>query len=301
MEPVRVSPAEETSQPFYEHRAFKGAAAVVALITALIALAGPIGNAVDNLSPNPPERTAWVQVVLDTSVAMGQGFGDGEKTRLEAAVSAVEKAVKELDNSGVGLRGTSTSCGGESKPLVDLANGDSQEVIDAAAEQHPGGDASIVDAILGGLDEFNREPMQSHGPESRRLFVFTTSNRSCPWDDPTGEVQRKLEEAHHGRFGSVEVFALTSGGGEPARATPSGGSQTQMVALETVAASGGELDALETLLGPKARIHRVTSPAELYEQAEEAGEGAREAAEQIERVEEMDGLESGTSDEGGQQ
>lgn len=297
-----MSSPEQSRQPFYEHRAFKGTAAVVALVTALVALVRPVGNVLDSLSSETPQRTAWVQVVLDTSAAMGQEFGDGNQTRLAAAASAIQKAVKELDNSGVGLRGTSITCKGESKPLVDLASGDPQKVIDAASEQRPRGKASIVDAILGGLNEFNREPMQGQSPKSRSLFVFTAGSRVCPWDDPTGEVQRRLDEAHRERFGSVEVFALTSAGDQGTFTSMSmGGPQAQMVALETVASSSAELDALKSLLGPKAKIHRVTSTAELYEQAEEAGEGALEAVEQTEEETEESEGENGASDEGGPQ
>lgn len=293
-----MSPAEQSRQPFYEHRAFKGTAAVVALVTALLALVGPLRNAVDSLLSDSPERTAWVQVVLNTTSAMGQGFGDGGGTRLDAAVNAIEKSVKELDNYAVGLRKTSASCKDESKPLIDLADGDSQEVINRAKEQDPAGTASIVDAILGGLNEFDREPMQSHSPESKSLFVFTTAGQSCSWDDPTGKVERMLDEADLERRGSIEVFTLIPPGAQAASTAPSEGPQAQMVALATLVENDAELDVLEDLLGPQAMIHRVSNPAELYEQAEEAGEGAREAAEQ---AEEGEAGESGTSDEGGQQ
>lgn len=297
-----MDPVEQTRQPFYEHRAFKGTAAVVALATALIALVGPLRNAVDGLSPEPTARTAWVQVVLNTTAAMGTGFGEGDGTRLDAAVSAVAKAVKELDNSAVGLRSTSARCTGESRRLIDLANGDSQEVIDSAKEQRPKGEASIVDAILGGLDEFNREPMRSHGPESRTLFVFTAASESCPWEDPTGEVERMLEEADPKRFGAIEVFALRPDDEQSAAAAPSTPGP-RMVALETFVENDAELDVLEDLLGPDAQIHSVSGPAELYEQAEEAGEAVLETTERAEEEEgeEGEGGESGTSDEGGPQ
>ena len=290
-----MSPPEQTRQPFYEHRAFKGTAAAVALVTALVALVGPFGGLVDGLFPDSPERVAWTQVVLNTSSVMGEGFGDGDETTLEAAVGGVAKAIKELDNSGVGLRATSSSCEGESRKLIDLANGDAEEVILEAQKQQATGDASIVDAILGGLDEFNREPMRNHGPESKTMYVFTTETPSCPWDDPTGEVQRRLEEVEPERFGPVEVFTLVSDGGQEALAAPAA-RRPRMVALETVAENGTELAALETLLGPQARIHRVATPAELYEQAEKAGEEAGETVEQLEEE-----GENGTSDEGGQQ
>lgn len=289
-----MSSPEQDRQPFYEHRAFKGIAAVVALVTALVALAGPLGKALDGLSSDPPERTAWTQIVLNTSSAMGQGFGDGDETELEAAVAGVAKAVKELDNAGVGLRGTSADCEDESRKLIDLADGDAEEVVNAAKRERPAGNASIVDAILGGLDEFNREPMRSQGPEAKSLFVFTTNSPSCPWDDPTGEVERRLSEADHKRYGSVEVFALTSAGEDGALAS-AGRPETKMVALQAVAETGAELAALESLLGSEAKIHRVATPAELYEQAEQAGEVAREEGERVEES------ESGTSDEGGPQ
>jgi hypothetical protein len=291
-----VSPAEQTRPPFYEHRAFKGTAAIVALATALVALVGPLGKAVDGLSSDPPERIAWTQVVLNTSSAMGERFGDGDETALESAVAGVAKAVKELDNNGVGLRATSSSCEKESRGLVNLADGDADEVIREAREQRATGDASIVDAILGGLDEFNGEPMRDHGAKSKRMYVFTTDTPSCPWDDPTGEVRQRLEEIEPKRVGPVEVFALESDGEGTLASSATG--ESRMVSLATVAENGAELNALETLLGPRAEIHLVATPTELYEEAERAGEEAREAVEQIE---EGEAGETGTSDEGGQQ
>jgi len=289
-----LNSAEETTQPFYERRLFQGTAALVALATALLALVGPLRDAIDGVSPDPPKRGHWVEVVLNTSSAMGERFGEEGGTRLEAAAGAIAKAVKELDNSGVGLRSTPASCGDESKPLVDLADGSPDEVIREAQRQRPNGNASIVDAVIGALDEFDREPMQSHGPESRSLFVFTTAGPPCPLDDPTGEVERRLEEAHLTRFGSVEVFALTSSAEQNAAGiAPSEGPMTKLVAMEVADEEIAALGAIESVLGTQATIHYVDSPSELYSEAEAAGEDTQETAERSEEE-----GETGTSDEG---
>lgn len=252
-----MSPVQGTKRPFYDHPLFKGTAAVVALLGAVLALTGQLGEAIDNLVPDPQKKTVWTEVVLDTSAEMGEGFGDGGGTRLESAIEGVAKAVKELDNTNVGLRTTSTTCEGESRPLVDLAEGTPDEVIKRAKAQQPDGRASIADAVVGGLEEFNREPMREHGAKSRRLLVFTTDSEPCEWDQLLAdEVEARLKRI--AKVGDIEVLALRSQ------------SESQTVALADSGA--GELGVLEGALGAKVEIHYVSTPDELYEEAERAGE-----------------------------
>jgi hypothetical protein len=284
-----MSPPEQTRQPFYEHRAFKGTAAVVALVTALLALVGPLRDAIDGVSPDPTKRTGWTEVILNTSEDMGQRFGDGDRTRLDSAIEGIAQSVLELDNSNVGLLRTSSRCDGKSEPLVDLADGTSGEVIEAAEKQLPDGEANIAGAIIGALDEFERKPMREHGPQTRSLLIFTSASEPCPWEDPTGAVERRLKEADHGRIGGVDVLALSSG----QEAVTAGGSRMELAALTADPEGSSELAVIAALLGPQT-VHYVDTPEELYEQAEEAGEEVRETVEEID--DEEGG--SGTSDEG---
>lgn len=196
---------DERVPPFYERRAFQGTAAVVALTTAILALVGPLKGIVDDLFPTT-EPVSWVEVVLDTSSAMEKEF-DGE-TRLQAAAQAIEKAVKELDNSGLGLRRTATSCDGRSKQIVQLGSGHTNEVIDEAQNQSPAGDSSIVDAVIGGLEEFKREPIASRGPQSRRLLVFTAGVSECSGGNLGEEIAEALESADISESSKLELIAL---------------------------------------------------------------------------------------------
>jgi len=249
----------EQRKPFYERRGFQGTTAVVALVTALIALAGPLNSLVKGLFPSSPQPVSWVQVVLDTSDAMAKDF-EGE-TRLEAAVGAIEKTVKELDNEGLGLRRTAVDCKGESKQLVALGADHAAAVVDEAKGLQPEGKASIVDAVVGALDEFNGEPMARGRPESRRLFVFMAGTDGCYGDDLSKELAIALEGANISKASRVEMIAL--------------GASDEEVA---------QLDALKAVLKEYAHVE-VQAPQngeELDEFAESAGESVGETSEQIE-------------------
>lgn len=248
---------EGRKPPFFERRGFQGTAAVVALATAVLALVGPLRGIVEDLFPTT-EPVTWVEVVLDTSSAMRKGF-DGE-TRLEAATEAIEKTVKELDNSGLGLRRTSNSCEGRSEQLVGLDSSNADEVIDEAQSQHPEGDASIVDAVVGGLEEFNREPIASRGPESRRLLVFTAGVSECSTGNLGEEIAEALQSADISESSKVELISLGASSGEEA-----------------------ELQSLETALDGYANVRLYTpkSKEELNDVAREAGASASAADEQL--------------------
>lgn len=248
----------EKRPPFYERRTFQGTAAVVALVAAILALVGPLKGIVDDLFP-ATEPVSWVEVVLDTSSAMGKGF-DGE-TRLQAATEAIEKAVKELDKSGLGLRRTATSCGGRSEQLVNLDSGNADEVIGEAQSLHPEGNASIVDAVVGGLEEFNGEPMASRGPQSRRLLVFTAGVSECSSGNLGEEVAEALESANISESSKVELIALGASGEERA----------QLAGFEA------ELDDYAQV-----KVYLPENKEELNSTAEEAGENASTADENLE-------------------
>jgi hypothetical protein len=253
-----VNSGEETTPPFYERRLFQGTAAVVALAAAVLALMGPLKSVIDELFPST-KPVSWVEVVLDTSSAMGREF-DGE-TRLQAASQAIEKAVKELDNSGLGLRRTATSCDGESEQLVDLAGGHSDKVIAEARQLHPQGSSSIVDAVIGGLEEFQREPIASRGPASRRLLVFTAGVSDCSSGNVGEEIAEALSGADISQSSKVELIALGASGEEK-----------------------DQLEEFETALDGVANVKLYTpeDQSELNDVAEEAGEQASATDERLE-------------------
>jgi von Willebrand factor type A domain len=249
----------EKRPPFYEHRTFQGTAAVVALATAILALVGPLKGIVADLFPTT-EPVTWVEVVLDTSAAMEKGF-DGE-TRLQAAVGAVEKSIKELDNSGLGLRRTATSCAGESKQVVSLGGGHADDVIEEAEDLRPQGDGSIVDAVVGGLEQFQSEPMASRGPESRRLLVFTAGVSECP-GNLGEEISEALESADISAASKVELIALGASAEE----------EEELKEFEAV---------LDEQAGAHVRLYTPTNREELDDDAVEAGGNANTAEENLE-------------------
>jgi von Willebrand factor type A domain len=263
---IEGMPDGERNPPFYESRTFKGAAAVVTLATAVLALIGPLNGVVGALFPSGEKPVSWVEVVLDTSAAMEASFGG--KSKLEAANGAIAKAVKELDNEGVGLRRSATSCDAKSEQLVDLAAGHNDEVIDEAQSQQPKGDASIVDAIVGGLEEFRREPMASGNPGSRRLLVFTAGVNECSHGDLAAEIAEELEGADVSKASKVEVFALGASSEEERR-----------------------LEEFKSALGEYAnvKLHTPESTRELNGEAEAAAESVSGTTEQLEE-ERQDGL-----------
>lgn len=200
-----MADGEKGRAPFYERRAFRGTVAIVALTTALLALVGPLRGIVEELFPTT-EPVSWAEVVLDTSAAMKKEF-DGE-TRFEAATEAVAETVKELDNFGLGLRRTAVTCKGTSDQVVEMKSDHTDEVIDAARDLEPEGESSIVDAVVGGLNEFAQEPMARRGPESRQLFVFTSAVSECSDGDLAGELADVLEGAEISKASKVRLIAL---------------------------------------------------------------------------------------------
>jgi hypothetical protein len=284
---------DKKSPPFYERRLFQGTAAVVALAAAVVALGGRIGDIIDDLFPPAPPRASWTEVVLNTSAIMGEHFGGKDETRLASAGQAIEKRVKELGNSGVGLRTTPANCKGNSEQLVGLANGTPDEVISEAQHQHPTGNSSIIDAVNGALNDFAREPMSVGKAKSKNIIVFTTGSARCPYDEVT-EIAHTLAAMDPEHIPGVELFQLAPEGEGQAAA----GARTRRPRSELVALSGpegeGELKAITAVLSEYTTpsVHYVASPKKLYEEAEDAGKDAAKTAKQLEeerREEEEEG------------
>jgi hypothetical protein len=286
---------DKKSPPFYERRLFQGTAAVVALVTAVLALEGQLGNLFHDLFPSKPPAASWSEVVLDTSAAMGKHFGGRRETKLESAAQAVKTTVGELDNAGVGLRRPPTSCEGSSEQLVDLADGRSDQVVSEARHQKARGNSSIIGAIRGALHEFDQDPMRNGGSKSRHLYVFTTAAPSCPLDDPAGEVHALLKKARHGEPVGMDVFALGPAQLESAEAS----SRSAQPRLELAAFGGSEeevtaLEALQSGLeeeNARMDFHSVENPKELYAEAENVGKEAVKTAEQLEEQREREETE----------
>jgi|GEM_PF-3505909 len=274
-----MSPNEETSRHFYEHPAFKGTAAVVALVAAALALIGPLSGVFDDLFPDSPPPVSWVEVVLDTSVAMEKEF-DGQ-TMLEAAAASIGKTVKELENEGLGLRRTATSCKGRSEQLVELDSGHAEEVTEEAMSQRPRGKASIVDAIVGGLQEFKREPIANRGPASRRLLVFTAGVSQCGEEDLEEEMTEALKEADISQSSEVEVVALGRSGSDGAQPGPSanGGNEAREEEAESMVSP---LSAPLEDSGLGVTVYEPESARELDELSEDIGARASRANEILE-------------------
>jgi hypothetical protein len=180
--------------PFYEGRRFKGAVAVIGLVSALIAVTGipKLSEVVSDLS-SASVAVSNTEIVLDTSADMGGRF-EGQLTRLDAAVSAIEQA-GERDDEGLALRRTSPTCGGEEDLLVGFGTNHKGDVLDAAEEQRPAGASNIVNAVVEALGDFRNEAEFSGPSSTRRVLVFTTGRDECFEGDVASKIGGELEAA----------------------------------------------------------------------------------------------------------
>lgn len=163
--------------PFYEHRGFQGAVAVIGLLTAIWALVGapkPWSVAKDlSESKLPLSNTA---IVLDTSAAMAKPFGDG--TKLEAATDAIAKFAASTNSSGLALRRTGGGCYDDGDVLVGFGGGHGDDVQEAASEARSGGVSNVINTVRGAIDEFTQEGFRKES-STRRVVVFMGGEDSC--------------------------------------------------------------------------------------------------------------------------
>jgi hypothetical protein len=181
---------EEKSPAFYERRPFRGVVAVLGLVTAMLAIAGPLRSVIDGLFPGPGTPVLNAEVIFDTSAAMEKPMRGSEKRR-DTALEALGDT-RFWPAEGVGLRRTDPSCDQEpSDLLVPIGTGHVDEVQAVAARQKPEGSSNLVAAIASAVSEF-MEPPYSHDPTGdKRVIVFTAGVDECT-ADPAGQLESLL-------------------------------------------------------------------------------------------------------------
>jgi len=245
---------EKKSPAFYERRQFKGAVAVLGVITALLAIAGPLRSAVSGLFPagTPPSLNA--EVIFDTSAAMGKTF-DGREKRREASLEAL-RASRFWPNEGVALRRTEPGCGDDTSDLlVPFDTDHTAEVYAVAKAQRPGGKSNLIAAVSAAMAELAEPPYDDDPPSSKRVLVFTAGLDRCA-PDPVGELEQLV------------------GGSGPARAR----SEFKLFGLNLSPKERRQLHALGRALERSGAYAKVWTPSN-FEQLYRAVEAMNEEAE----------------------
>jgi hypothetical protein len=178
----------EKRPAFYERRWFQGTVAVVALVTAVWALAKALAPAVSDLSKTEVASTNTA-IVLDTSAAMDSSFG-GE-TKLAAAQKAIEKYTVARSEEGLSLRRTGGGCGESGDLLVGLGTDHGSDVSQEAAALQAGGRSNLTNAVVKTIEELANS--KSLRESTVRVMVFAGGIDECEIEDPAEEIQNALE------------------------------------------------------------------------------------------------------------
>jgi hypothetical protein len=182
--------------PFYERRTFQGTAAVVALVAAIFALLGAPKpwTVISDVFAGGAVAVSNTEVVLDTSSAMGDPFGSGDETKLEAAVRAIGQS-GERDDEGLALRRTGARCEEEGELLIDFGTNQKGEVLELAEEQRAEGRSNMVKAVIEALGDFRTDPQFSGPRSTRRVLVFTAGQEDCFEGDVAEKIKAELKGA----------------------------------------------------------------------------------------------------------
>ncbi len=193
----------QKNPPFYEHRWFQGAVAVIGLATAIWALVGapkPWQVAADLSATKLP--LSDTELVLDASSAMGKSFG--HKSKLDAAADAIGQYVVPLSHEGLALRRAGGECDEAGELLVDFGSGHSDDVQEAAAEQQPEGSSNMSYAVRAAIDDFTAEGFRNGPSAEKRILIFTGGEDECA-EYATDEIRDALQQS-----GIETVFRLVA-------------------------------------------------------------------------------------------
>lgn len=264
-------PDDTKGHSFYERRWFRSVVAVLGVVTAVLAIVGPLRSVIGDLFPDPTPPSFNAQVIFDTSEAMGGPF-QGEETRREAGLEALRSS-RFWPTEAVGLRRTDPSCaeGDPDDLLVPLGTGHTDEVHAAAEEQKPEGRPNLVGTLFAALSKFSEPPYDDYPPYKKRVIVFTAGVDRCG-RDPAAELDELLGDS----------------GAQLAR------SQFKLFGLKSSPREGRRLTRLKATLeraGAEARIWPAENRRQLFRGVEEMNqEGeARPGLPQPERTMAADG------------
>jgi hypothetical protein len=193
----------EKKPPFYEHRAFQGAVAVIGLLTAAWALVGaprPWTVATEIAAVETPLSNTEVLLVADKS--MGEEF-DGT-TKMEAAVEAIGVIGRSTSNQGLALRRGGTRCGDPGEQVVGFGSHHGDDIEAAARDVQPTGQADLSTAINGALDDLESPSLNRPGAR-KGVIVFLGGRDKCD-DEAIADVRREIEA--HGVSPQFKIIAL---------------------------------------------------------------------------------------------
>ncbi len=140
---------------------------------------------------------ANVHLVLDRSKSMESPLGDGSKTKLQAAVAAIDSKVlpaPATGDSNLGLRSYGGSCTGENSQLpVPLGQNNQGNVRNALGGITPRGDTTLVSGIEKAIDDLK----QSGAPEAgvNEIVVITGGGDICGLDGGADRIRQAMGRA----------------------------------------------------------------------------------------------------------
>lgn len=183
---------ESVQKSFYDRGIFKGAVAVVGLLSAVWAFSGAPKpwEAASELAANPlPLRNT--EIILDASSRMGTPFG--KATKLDIAAEAVDRYAAASEHIGLALRRVGGSCDKPYEPVVGFDDGHGDDVSAAAGTLRPSGSSNLDLAVLSAINDFSGEAFHRPGAENQ-IVIFAGGGDQC--GDRTGrEIRHQLEQA----------------------------------------------------------------------------------------------------------
>lgn len=198
-----ADPVSSASTHFYEHRLFKATGAVIGLLAALWGLTGapkPWDVASEVVRRPPPLRNT--EIVVDASARMGAPFG--QATKLAVAAEAVNRYAVGGDDVGLALRRAGGSCEEAGELLVELDDGNSDDIRTAARGLTPTGRSNIAYSVRAAIGDFEDQRFHETGSVNQ-VIVFVGGGDQCG-EAPGQELRDELENSNvEARF---RFFAL---------------------------------------------------------------------------------------------
>lgn len=146
-----------------------------------------------------------IELILDTSMVMGQEFG--KTTRFEAAIDELVEIVGLRDADNLALWTSGGSCGpGGTEEVVPFGQNNSDEIRAALAELEPQGPANLGDAIVTATSAFN-DPDRFPAEVRKNVIVLTAGKDTCD-DDYVGKIESRLGEVGEEVRVKFHFFAL---------------------------------------------------------------------------------------------
>lgn len=163
------------------------ARAALGLMGAVLTVAG-VWALIDS---EPETRYTNLEIVLDRSARMREPF-EGDRSRLDVAVSALEEVVGGKDGDNLGLRTVGGDCESDGDLTVDIGTGHAKDIVSTGESAKPAGEAPLAGAIVAAAGDFGsleRFP----AAVDRRIVVISGGGDSCS-RNAAERVRERLKE-----------------------------------------------------------------------------------------------------------